>query len=209
MLILLFFIGVLIIGLVTFGGGQAFFALFKYYFLDILNRVSDILLISSPELETIFGLTNATPGPFATKITGFLATIITKPNHNIGVTIIVVLVAYILMTVPAAFIMIWANNKSWKNSKNKLFHNIYKIMKPVTIAILIWVVIGLISNIFLDNNFSWIYEKSTKTIQVMLYLVISFIISFVCLYRFKVNLFLLISFFGGFGFLYFYFIVQN
>lgn len=76
MLILLFFIGVLIIGLVTFGGGQAFFALFKYYFLDILNRVSDILLISSPELETIFGLTNATPGPFATKITGFLVIII-------------------------------------------------------------------------------------------------------------------------------------
>lgn len=128
----------IVISLVVFGGGQIFMPLFQIYW-NFLAKVMHIE-ISQTTIDSIFGVSNATPGVLSTKfafISGFLI------SNNQWYGFFVAVLTYLTFILPAMLVMYLAICLSKKYKNNSYGEAINKLMKPVVGGIMIALVVQL------------------------------------------------------------------
>lgn len=132
-------IGVSIIGLIVFGGGQIFMPLFQSFWLLLANKFN--LNIDQAKIDAIFTISNATPGVVSTKFAAFTGLLIAN-NEWWGW--ILALFTYLVFCLPAIFLMILATKMVNKTEQTKYLKKLTTIFKPILAAIMISLAIQLL-----------------------------------------------------------------
>lgn len=200
MLILIATIGVLVLGLIVFGGGQVFMPLFKSLWELMGHHGADI---DQDKIDNIFTIANSTPGVVSTKLgtfTGYLS------SNGAWWGWLALIITYLIFSVPSILIIWWASKLMKKTTENKYLKNMMIFLRPVIIGVLLSLAIQL----FLGTAFPAVVLNSSKEYAGIdsgvprssffsgwrMYALISYVVivipeSFI-LYRKKVNLFILI-----------------
>lgn len=138
MIILISFIGVLILGLIVFGGGQVFMPLFKSLW-EIMAQHG--INIDSNKIDNIFTIANSTPGVVSTKLatfTGYLAA------NGEWWGWLALIFTYLIFSIPSIILVNIAYKLISKTEKSKYLKNMMNFLRPVIIGILIALSIQLL-----------------------------------------------------------------
>lgn len=138
MILLVAVIGVLILGLIVFGGGQIFMPLFKslWHMMDHVHHVDNI----DQKIDDVFTLANSTPGVVSTKfalITGYLSA------NGEWWGWIAMFLTYLVFCVPSIIMVWWAAKMVNNSEKSKHLKLMTKYLKPVVAGIVIALAIQL------------------------------------------------------------------
>ncbi|AJR12057.1 Chromate transporter [Mesomycoplasma dispar] len=199
LLISLAILGLVLISLLVFGGGQVFMPVFNWFWL-LLGELG--MNINQEQINEIFTVANSTPGVLSIKLavmTGFLI-------GNFGIIgwilSIIFLIAFIF---PAIFLIIfWLKIAKRVEAKNSIFWtNLVKVFRPAIIGIILALAFQLFVNLILVNytfnsNHGYVLTKEVNEFlqgwRFWVFILFAFfwtIIVFI-LYLRKTNLFLLI-----------------
>lgn len=193
-------VGVLILGLIVFGGGQVFMPLFKSLW-ELMD--SNGVDINSDKIDNMFTVANSTPGVVSTKLATFSG-YLSANGHWWGW--LALILTYLIFSIPSIIIVWWAYKAISKSETSKYLKNMMKLLRPVVVGILLALSIQLFlgtafPQVVLNksNNYIGIDNNSSKASFFTgwrMYALISYTIvvipeSFI-LYRKNVNLFILI-----------------
>ncbi|MDW2914376.1 chromate transporter [Mesomycoplasma ovipneumoniae] len=191
--------GIAVISLIVFGGGQVFMPVFNWFWLQ-LGELG--LEIDQEKINQIFTVANSTPGVFSIKlaaVTGFLIADFGVLGWFLS---FIFLMAFIL---PAIFlVVIWLkalNRVSQKNGSH--FTKIVQIFRPAIIGIILalafqlFINLALVNYAFNSNNGYFVTKEVSDFISgwrlwVFILFAIFWSITVFILYLRKVNVFLLI-----------------
>lgn len=207
MALLLGAFGVIILGLIVFGGGQVFMPLFKSLWTMMSALGADI---DDQKIDTIFTVANSTPGVVSTKFglfTGYLAA-----NGEWWGWLALIL-TYLLFALPSIFMIVWASKLVTRSEQSKHLKLMTTYLKPVIAGI----VIALAVQLFIGTAFPKLVFNSTDKMfgtrttiftgwRLTALIIYSIIVSMESAYLYgkkKVNLFLLIAVHIILGFLIF------
>lgn len=142
--IVLGIVGVTILSLIVFGGGQVFMPLFQSFWLFLGNNLG--VNIDQSKIDAIFTISNATPGVVSTKFAAFTGLLIAN-NEWWGW--ILAFFTYLVFCIPAIFLMLLASKMVNKASQTKYLSKLTIVFKPILAAIMISLAIQLlISSMF-------------------------------------------------------------
>ncbi|WP_025755613.1 chromate transporter [Mycoplasmopsis cricetuli] len=159
--------GVFIIGLIVFGGGQIFMPIFQSFWLFIGKTFN--LNITQEQIDTIFTISNSTPGVISTKFSAFTGLLVAN-NQWWGW--ILAFISYLIFCLPAIFMMLLSVKLLKKTEHSKYLKNLIKYISPVLAAILIALAIqllisrlvpSLVFNQGIKNYLGW--NSSSETAQ--------------------------------------------
>lgn len=182
--------GVLVIGLIVFGGGQVFMPLFQSLW-KAMGHVSDA------QINNIFTITNSTPGVVSTKFsvfTGYLAA------DGAWWGWLAMILTYLIFVIPSIIMIWWAAKMINKSEQSKHLKLMTTYLKPViggiVLALAIQLFIGTAFPKLVFNGKEYIGTKESifagwRLIVLIPYSIIVAIES-AYLYSKKVNLFWLI-----------------
>ncbi|AJC49951.1 chromate transporter [Mycoplasma flocculare] len=140
-------IGLILISLLVFGGGQVFMPVFSWFW-EQLGKLG--LKISQEQINEIFTVANSTPGVLSLKlaaVTGFLI-------GDYGIFgLVLSFIFLIIFILPAVFLVIfWLKIAKKTAIKNNIFWtNLIKIFQPVIIGIILALAFQLFTNLILVN----------------------------------------------------------
>lgn len=200
MILLIASLGVLILGLIVFGGGQVFMPLFKSLWEIMSNHGANI---HQDNIDNMFAVANSTPGVVSTKLATFTGYLSANGEWWGWLALIL---TYLIFSIPSIVLVWWAYKIMDKTETNKYLKNMMNFLRPVVVGILL----ALSIQLFLGTAFPQVVLNSSKDYVGIdttnakatffsgwrLYALISYVIvvipeSFI-LYRRKVNLFILI-----------------
>lgn len=188
--LLIALVGVLVIGLIVFGGGQVFMPLFQSLW-KAMGHVSDA------QINNIFTITNSTPGVVSTKFsvfTGYLAA------DGAWWGWLAMILTYLIFVIPSIVMIWWAAKMINKSEQSKHLKLMTTYLKPViggiVLALAIQLFIGTAFPKLVFNGKDYIGTKESiftgwRLIILIPYSIIVAIES-AYLYSKKVNLFWLI-----------------
>lgn len=188
--LLIALVGVLVIGLIVFGGGQVFMPLFQSLW-KAMGHVSDA------QINNIFTITNSTPGVVSTKFsvfTGYLAA------DGAWWGWLAMILTYLIFVIPSIVMIWWAAKMINKSEQSKHLKLMTTYLKPViggiVLALAIQLFIGTAFPKLVFNGKDYIGTKESiftgwRLIVLIPYSIIVAIES-AYLYSKKVNLFWLI-----------------
>lgn len=130
-------IGVLILGLIVFGGGQIFMPLFKSLWQLMDHHGAHI---TDQKINNVFTIANSTPGVVSTKfalITGYL----TADGAWWGW--LAMFLTYLVFAIPSIIMVWWAAKLVNNSEKSKHLKLMTKYLKPVVAGIVIALAIQL------------------------------------------------------------------
>ncbi len=129
-LILLSTLGLLLLSLVVFGGGQVFMPIFKILWQLMAQNGAHI---DDTKINNIFAIANSTPGVVSTKFgmfTGYLV------SNGEWWGYIAMIGTYIIFAAPSILLMMLAMKMVKKTKTNKYLKNIVMYLRPVIIGVL-------------------------------------------------------------------------
>ena len=159
-------------GIVSFGGGKTFIPLFEKFYVD------DFPIVTSLKLAEIIGLSLALPGAMSPMVAGFVGY---EKYGILGFSL-----GMIILCVPPVILLFALWNLYKKNDKHPRVIRVAKYMQPVILGLMLGVILKSLSNLGYGLYYTY-YNVSV------------FIIGFVLMYKFKMNLLILIAFFGILG----------
>lgn len=138
MIILVALLGVVVLGLIVFGGGQVFMPLFKalWHLMDKVHHIDHI----DQKINDVFTIANSTPGVVSTKfalITGYLS----ANGEWWGWA--AMFLTYLVFAVPSIIMVWWAAKLVNNSEKSKHLKLMTKYLKPVVAGIVIALAIQL------------------------------------------------------------------
>ncbi|UWD34149.1 chromate transporter [Mesomycoplasma molare] len=139
-------IAIVIIGIIVFGGGQVFMPIYQNFWLFISNKFD--LNITQEKIDTIFTITNSTPGVVSTKFAAFTGILI---SNGAWWGWIVSLLTYLVFCLPSVFLMILSVKLIKNTEKNKYLKKVITFLNPVISGILIALAIQLFIAITFPN----------------------------------------------------------
>lgn len=191
-------VGVFILGLIVFGGGQVFMPLFNSLWQMMAAHGANI---DQSTIDNMFTIANATPGVVATKFalfTGYLSA------NGEWWGWLAMFLTYLIFVVPSIIMVIVAFKMVRKSKTHPLLKNVTYFLRPVLIGILASLSVQLIIStafpqvIFngsvytgLEFNDKWEFFDGWRFYVGIAYTVIVIVESFI-LYKKNVNLFVLI-----------------
>lgn len=200
MVLLIASLGVLILGLIVFGGGQVFMPLFKSLWELMSNHGANI---HQDNIDNMFAVANSTPGVVSTKLATFTGYLSANGEWWGWLALIL---TYLIFSIPSIILVWWAYKLMSKTETNKYLKNMMNFLRPVVVGILLALSIQLFlgtafPQVVLNTSKDYVGIDSTTAKATFfsgwrLYALISYVIvvipeSFI-LYRRKVNLFILI-----------------
>lgn len=163
--ILTFYWATFLVGILSFGGGKAYIPIYKEFYVDKYNILSNTDLLEYVAYATSF------PGPISPMISG--------PIALVQYGLIPFFVAIIILIVPSLAIF-FVSMKLFKKYKNiKIITFIYSYLSPVIICLLFFVCFSTL----------WDFQSDATYLQ---YCITIFFISFVLIYKYKVSPIILI-----------------
>lgn len=178
------FITFLKIGIVNFGGGYAMLSLIQS------EVVTNHNWLSSSEFADIVGISQMTPGPVGVNVAtyvGYTATVNAGYGHFMGIlgsviaTMSVLLLPFILMLLISGLLI------RYKNSL--IVKTIFKYLQPVVIALIGYAAIILMNG---ENFGNFSNAGFSENLQILVSILI-FIITFISVYKYNVNIFLVLG----------------
>ncbi|MGZ9414198.1 chromate transporter [Mycoplasma sp. 5370] len=161
--ILACFLGVLIIGLIVFGGGQVFIPIFENFWNFLSNTFN--LEITKDQIDTVITISNSTPGVVSTKFAAFTGILVSNGQWWGW---IISFFTYLIFCLPSIFLMILSVKLIKNTEKNKYLSKVIKYLNPVLAGILFALAIQLFISItfpniyFNDINLRYFGVKSTE-----------------------------------------------
>lgn len=140
--------GVLIIGVIVFGGGQVFMPLFKSLW-QMMDNVTD------EQINNAFTVANATPGVISTKFalfTGYLS------SQGEWWGYLAMFLTYLIFIIPAMVMIIWSFKLVNKSEESKHLKKMISYLKPVIAGI----VFALAIQLFIGTAFPQLVFNSPK-----------------------------------------------
>ncbi|WP_338966089.1 MULTISPECIES: chromate transporter [unclassified Spiroplasma] len=210
--IILYIIICFLVGITTFGGGQVFYVIFNSLFTLILTPTVANELVTVQDWNWGLIFSSVTTGPVSTHLTAYLSILVSK--QNVGLSLLVLIISYVVITLPATIIMVSVDKHVSMESKQ--FGYIAKLLKPAIIAILFYLIIDLIFSVANFNlyggtaktgPYSFITGNWVEIVKVSVYFIVDFSLAvFIFLKYKKVNPLWVILGSGVIGFCIFYFI---
>lgn len=152
MILLIASIGVLILGIIVFGGGQVFMPLFKSLWEFMGHHGANI---SETDIDNIFTIANSTPGVVSTKLalfTGYLSA------NGAWWGWLALFLTYLIFSIPSILIM-WFGVKLLKKSKSsKYLSNIIIYLRPIIVGI----ILALMIQLFIATAFPQVALNTTN-----------------------------------------------
>ncbi|TNK82597.1 chromate transporter [Mycoplasmopsis pullorum] len=163
-------LGLIIISLTVFGGGQVFMPIFKWFW-EILNDSFGIR-ITEAQIDSIFTISNVTPGVLSTKFSLFSGILFS--NNLDGQAqwwgFLLMFLTYSVFCLPAIFIMYFSAKYLKKFEDKKYIKSLLLLMKPIVAGIIISISIQLFINCLLpfinfngSKGYLVINHNSTKS----------------------------------------------
>lgn len=115
----------------------------------------------------------------STHLTAYLSILVSK--QNIGLSLLVMIISYVVITLPATIIMVSVDKHIAMESKQ--FRYVAKLLKPAVIAILLYLIIDLIFSIANFNlyggtgkagPYSFIAGNWIEIVKVSVYFIVDF-----------------------------------
>lgn len=157
MLLLIACIGVLIIGIIVFGGGQVFMPLFKSLW-ELMSKNG--ANINHSKIEDIFAISNATPGVVSTKLATFTGYLSANGEWWGWFALIL---TYLIFTIPSIIIVYWSFKFISKTDTSKYLKNILIFLRPVIVGILL----ALALQLFIATAFpSVVFNSSSEYLAI-------------------------------------------
>ncbi|WP_391592200.1 Chromate transporter family protein [[Mycoplasma] cavipharyngis] len=143
-------IGVFIISIIVFGGGQIFIPLFQSLW-DLLKDYGNSSHLNSIDFKQVTDnfiiASNITPGVVSTKLAAFTGFVIDNGGY---IGIIVLLLCYLVFVIPAVIVMHFGNILFHKIS-SKHFKTVIVYFQPIIIGILLALALQLFLAIILPH----------------------------------------------------------
>ncbi|WGI36806.1 chromate transporter [Mesomycoplasma lagogenitalium] len=164
LLMLAVFLGIIIIALIVFGGGQVFMPIFQWFW-TFLSQQFD-LGITQDKIDTVFTISNSTPGVVSTKFAAFTGILVA---NGAWWGWIVSFFTYLIFCLPVILLMTFSMKVVKKTKENKYLVNMMKFINPILAGVLISLAIQLFisiiaPNVYFNENFNqpyaWIEENS-------------------------------------------------
>lgn len=178
------FITFLKIGIVNFGGGYAMLSLIQS------EVVTNHNWISSSEFTDIVGVSQMTPGPVGINVAtyvGYTATVNDGYGHVMGIfgsviaTFSVLFLPFVLMLLISGLLI--------KYKDSLVVKTIFKYLQPVVIALIAYAAVVLMNS---DNFGSFSVDGFGENVQ-PLFSILIFVMTFVFVYKYNANIFLLLG----------------
>ncbi|WP_322908306.1 chromate transporter [Mycoplasmopsis felis] len=157
----------ILISLSVFGGGQIFMPIFRWLWTFLSSVFGS--QISEEKINTVFAVSNSTPGVVSTKF-GFFTGFLTAYSDDGSVLwwgYVAMFVTYFFFCLPAIIIMLLAMRYIKKFKNNSFVKNMLIILRPIISGIIFSLVLQLLVQIFLPeiefNKNSIKYFSYTKT----------------------------------------------
>ena len=189
-------IGVFIISIIVFGGGQVFMPLFKWLWIFINDFGANI---SDEKIDQIFTVVNSTPGVISTKFALFTGYLVA---NGAWWGWLALFLTYLTFVIPAIIAIFYATKMISKIETSKHLKNVIVFLKPVIAGI----VIALGIQLFIGTAFPTIIFNDFNTYigtqgslfsgwRLIMLIVYSFIVALESAYLYykKINIFILIS----------------
>ncbi|WP_322912979.1 chromate transporter [Mycoplasmopsis felis] len=157
----------ILISLSVFGGGQIFMPIFRWLWTFLSSVFGS--QISEEKINTVFAISNSTPGVVSTKFgffTGFLAAY-SDDGSVLWWGYVAMFVTYFFFCLPAIIIMLLAMRYIKKFKSNSFVKNMLIMLRPIISGIIFSLALQLLVQIFLPeiefNKNSINYFSYTKT----------------------------------------------
>ena len=155
-LALLATLGVLLLGLIVFGGGQVFMPLFKalWQLMDKTGYAS----IPDDTINNVFAVSNSTPGVVSTKFglfTGYLV------SNGEWWGYIAMIGTYLIFALPSIVLILITTKMIRKARTNKYLKNTIIFLRPIIIGVLIALSIQLLLGTMFPQIFLNSFSKDT------------------------------------------------
>ncbi len=144
-IVLLATFGILILGLIVFGGGQVFMPLFKAFW-EIMDKHG--ANISEDKINNIFAISNATPGVVSTKFSLFTGYLVANGEWWGWLAMIG---TYLIFALPSIVLILLMTKMIRKSRKNKYLKNTIIFLRPVIIGVLLALSIQLLLGTMFPN----------------------------------------------------------
>ena len=188
-------IGVFIISIIVFGGGQVFMPLFKWLWIFINDFGANI---SDEKIDQIFTVVNSTPGVISTKFALFTGYLVA---NGAWWGWLALFLTYLTFVIPAIIAIFYATKMISKIETSKHLKNVIVFLKPViagiVIALGIQLFIGTAFPTIIFNDFNTYIGTQSSLFsgwRLIMLIVYSFIVALESAYLYykKINIFILI-----------------
>ncbi|CAM9147484.1 chromate transporter [Mycoplasma marinum] len=152
-LALLAIFGVLLLGLIVFGGGQVFMPLFKALW-EIMDKNG--AHISEDKINNIFAVSNATPGVVSTKF-GFFTGYLVSNGQWWGY--LAMIGTYLIFALPSIILILVTTKMIRKSKTNKYLKNTIIFLRPIIIGVLLALSIQLLMGTMFPQIYFNSYSK--------------------------------------------------
>lgn len=139
-------LGLIIIGLIVFGGGQVFIPIFRSLWQLLAQSFG--ASIDNNQIETAITISNSTPGVVSTKF-AFLTGYMISNGHWTGW--LAMFLTYLFFALPSILIMYWAGKVLKSNNQSIILTKILTFTKPVIGGIMISLAIQLLLGVMLPQ----------------------------------------------------------
>ncbi len=154
MVILFACLGVFVLGLIVFGGGQVFMPLFKTFWQLIDPSLDDNVV------NNVFAVANSTPGVVSTKFGLFTGYLI---SHGEWWGYLAMFLTYLVFAAPSIFMIVVTTKMIRKSKDNKYLKNMLIFLRPIIIGVLV----SLSTQLLIGTMFPNIFFNSTSETKSM------------------------------------------
>lgn len=137
-------IGVLILSVIVFGGGQVFIPLFKSLWTLMGQIAGNELPDLTEQINTMITAANVTPGVVSTKFALFTGYVVANGEWWGWISMIL---TYVIFTTPAIILMLVGMKLVKKSSKNVYLKNMIIFLRPVISGVLVALAVQLFISI--------------------------------------------------------------
>jgi chromate transporter len=155
-----FYLATFLVGILSFGGGKAYIPVFKEFYVDKYN------ILSNMDLLEYVAYASAFPGPISPMISGPIA------FEKYGIEAF--FVSIIILILPSVILFFIAMSLFKKYKSLNIINFIYLYLSPVIICLLLFVVFSTLNNFYLDTKY-------------LIYCIILFSSSYVLFYKYKIS----------------------
>ncbi|TDV24258.1 chromate transporter [Mycoplasmopsis mustelae] len=153
----MFFVGLIValtflmlVSLSVFGGGQVFMPIFRWLWLFLASNFG--ANINDDKINTVFTVSNSTPGVVSTKF-GFFTGYLIANGQWWGY--IAMFITYLVFCLPAIIVMVLAMKYIKKFKANTIIKNMLIVMRPIIAGIVLSLALQLFLSIFIPEiNFN-------------------------------------------------------
>ncbi|WP_406614628.1 chromate transporter [Mycoplasma corogypsi] len=139
----------IIISLSVFGGGQVFMPIFQWLWNLMANQFG-ASNITDDYINTIFAVSNTTPGVVSTKFAFFTGYIVA---NGAWWGYLAMFLTYVVFCIPAIIIMVLAMKYINKFKTNTYVANMLLVMKPIVAGIMISLALQLLISVLLPQYY--------------------------------------------------------